>query len=97
MLKLLATPLLIGLLATPAFAESQADPSELDVDRIVRSHPDMPKRGMSMEAVRAHLGEPRRIQGPVGEPPISRWVYDDFTVFFEHERVLHSVIPRSRD
>lgn len=97
MLKLLATPLLIGLLATPALAASERDPSQLDVDRIVRSHPDMPRRGASMDTVRASLGEPRRIVGPVGEPPITRWVYDDFTVYFEHQRVLHSVIPRSND
>ncbi len=97
MLKLLATPLLIGLLAAPALAASEADPSQLDVDRIVRSHPDMPKRGVHMDAVRANLGEPNKAAGPVGEPPITRWVYDDFTVYFEHQRVLHSVIPRSND
>ncbi len=97
MLKLLATPLLIGLLATPALAASEADPSQLDVDRILRSHPDMPERGTRMDAVRAALGEPRKVVGPVGDPPITRWVYDEFTVYFEHQRVLHSVIPRSRD
>lgn len=97
MLQRLATPLLIGLLATPAFAASEADPSQLDVDRIVRSHPNMPERGTRMDAVRANLGEPNKTVGPVGEPPITRWIYDEFTVYFEHQRVLHSVIPRSRD
>ena len=29
--------------------------------------------------------------GPVGEPPITEWVYGSFRVYFEHEIVLHSI------
>jgi hypothetical protein len=49
-----------------------------------------------MDTVRARLGSPERRVGPVGEPPITRWVYERFTVFFEHDRVLHSVKRRDR-
>jgi hypothetical protein len=28
----------------------------------------------------------------VGDPPITRWVYDRFTVYFENDRVIHSVV-----
>lgn len=85
--------LVVGLLvASPTLAEPE--PGEIDVERIVRSHPDMPPRGASMDRVRSALGEPSEVNDAVGDPPITRWIYDDFTVFFEHERVLHSVRPQ---
>lgn len=51
----------------------------------------LPGRGMSMEQVENRFGTPSEKISPVGEPPISRWVYGDFTVYFEHNLVLHSV------
>ncbi|WP_226661862.1 hypothetical protein [Microbulbifer aggregans] len=48
-------------------------------------------RGKKQEFVTAELGEPLSIQGPVGEPAITRWEYADFYVYFEYERVLHVV------
>ncbi|KPK37972.1 MAG: hypothetical protein AMJ69_09735 [Gammaproteobacteria bacterium SG8_47] len=55
----------------------------------------VPQRGMSMESVEQSFGMPREKVGAVGDPPISRWVYNDFTVYFEHHLVLHSVIHKS--
>jgi len=51
----------------------------------------MPQRGMHMESVKQQFGAPETRQDPVGSPPISRWAYKDFTVYFEGNRVLHSV------
>ncbi|MFT4607933.1 MAG: hypothetical protein ACI9YO_001825 [Gammaproteobacteria bacterium] len=51
----------------------------------------MPKRGISMEAVLGKFGEPDQRFGPVGEPPITEWIYDSFRVYFEHRTVLHSI------
>ncbi len=51
----------------------------------------LPSRGMSMSQVERGWGSPSRRAGPVGRPPISRWVYDEFTVYFEHQHVIHSV------
>jgi len=53
-----------------------------------------PHRYMSMHQVRGKFGEPVNIVPWVGDPPITRWVYDDYTVYFEHDRVIHSVINR---
>jgi hypothetical protein len=53
-----------------------------------------PSRGMSMDRVRERFGEPERQEGPVGEPPISRWVYPDYNVYFERNLVLTSVLNR---
>lgn len=61
----------------------------------VQSAPDVstPARGASMEQVLAQYGDPLERHGPVGEPPISYWNYGNFVVYFEHQTVLHSVIP----
>lgn len=88
---------LLLLLPLPVLAQSaDAKPGDIDPGDIVVQVPGMPERGTSMDTVRARLGSPERRVGPVGEPPITRWVYDRFTVFFEHDRVLHSVKRRDR-
>ena len=55
---------------------------------------EMPARGMSMQAVRERFGSPQQELPAVGEPPITRWVYDRFTVYFEHHLVITSVVKR---
>ena len=57
--------------------------------------PATPTRGMSKNTVRARYGEPARRIGAVGDPPISKWIYDDFTVVFEYNLVLHAVVPKA--
>ncbi|MEP7313327.1 MAG: hypothetical protein ABI859_12140 [Pseudomonadota bacterium] len=52
---------------------------------------DKPTRGSSMQAVESHFGAPAAKHAAVGNPPISRWDYPGFSVFFEHSIVLHSV------
>jgi hypothetical protein len=52
-----------------------------------------PAHGVVMEQVLQQYGEPQQRLGPVGEPPISHWVYGDFIVYFEHQHVIHSVVP----
>ena len=47
-----------------------------------------------MDNVLAAYGEPKQCSGPVGEPPISHWVYPDFVVYYEYDRVIHAVVPR---
>ncbi|WP_105104022.1 hypothetical protein [Microbulbifer pacificus] len=48
-------------------------------------------RGKKQEQVTRELGEPLSVQGPVGAPAISRWEYGNFYVYFENDRVLHTV------
>jgi hypothetical protein len=54
----------------------------------------VPGNGMSMDQVTQRFGEPTERVGSIGDPPITRWVYDSYTVYFEHDLVLHSVIHR---
>ena len=53
-----------------------------------------PTRGMSQESVQANFGAPQSTVAAIGDPPISRWEYADFVVFFEHNLVIHSVTKR---
>ncbi len=51
-----------------------------------------PGRGMTMKTVEEKFGAPQERHEAVGQPPISRWDYPTFSVFFEHEYVIHSVV-----
>ena len=51
-----------------------------------------PRTGVSKASVKAKLGDPIAIRGPFGQPPISTWTYPDFTVYFEYDHVIHSVV-----
>ncbi len=50
-----------------------------------------PTRGMTQETVEANFGAPRDAREPIGDPPITRWEYANFVVFFEYDRVIHAV------
>lgn len=51
-----------------------------------------PERGLTQQQVESSFGSPLEKIAPVGEPPISRWVYDKYTVYFEGNYVIHSAI-----
>ena len=55
-----------------------------------------PAHGITMDAVLQQYGEPLERKGPVGEPPITHWVYTDFIVYFEYDRVIHAVVPHQK-
>lgn len=57
-----------------------------------QSSANHPARGMSMERVEAAFGAPANRVAAVGNPPITRWEYPGFVVFFENNLVLHSVV-----
>ncbi len=52
---------------------------------------ELPTNGQSMDTVKERFGIPADEKQPVGQPPISRWVYSGFTVYFEGDKVIHSV------
>ncbi len=54
-----------------------------------------PARGMTMEQVAAKFGAPVSKVPAVGSPPISRWEYQGFVVYFEADHVIHSVVAGS--
>jgi ribonucleotide monophosphatase NagD (HAD superfamily) len=50
-----------------------------------------PARGSTMQTVEAKFGAPQARHNAVGKPPITRWDYAGFSVFFENQRVIHAV------
>ena len=56
--------------------------------------PGKPTRGMTQASVQENFGAPRSTRAAVGDPPISRWEYADFVVFFEYDKVIHAVSRR---
>jgi hypothetical protein len=56
-----------------------------------------PSRGMTMNEVSTKFGAPTNKVPAVGRPPISRWEYPGFVVYFENDHVIHSVVARSCD
>lgn len=74
-------------------AEEIRVPVGAQVDRNQAKFPDT---GMSQDSVRNSWGAPLEIQGPVGQPPITQWHYQDFVVYFENDRVIHSVLKQNR-
>jgi hypothetical protein len=53
-----------------------------------------PVRGTTQAQVESKYGSPVSKKAAVGDPPISRWEYQDFTVYFEYDRVIHAVLKR---
>jgi hypothetical protein len=86
--KLLA--LLIGCaIAGGATAETVIIDGQVQLEQ---SSVARPGRGITMHDVEAKFGTPERRYPAVGKPPITRWDYPSFSVFFEYNRVVHSVV-----
>lgn len=56
------------------------------------THISKPHRGQSKEQVEQQHGEPVQRFAARGHPPISRWEYPGFIVYFEHGHVIHAVL-----
>ena len=80
-----------------AASGAQADTLLLDGIEVDRQTDQMrPRPGMSMTAVESAYGAPAQRHSAVGgaaaeHPPITRWDYPSFSVYFEHDRVIHAV------
>lgn len=86
--------LLTGLMPHLARADVLNIPSPAEAAATI----DKPAKGSTMTAVERHYGAPLKKYPAVGgghpqQPPITRWDYAGFTVFFEHDHVVDAVIP----
>ncbi len=71
-----------------------ADVLKIDGKRVVAKD-NTPTRGMNKSQVKQRYGAPVSKKGAVGQPPISSWDYGNYTVYFEYDKVLHSVVRRN--
>jgi hypothetical protein len=62
-----------------------------DQVQLRESQTPTPHRGTTMSDVEKRFGAPANRHATVGEPPITRWDYNGFAVFFERDRVIHAV------
>jgi hypothetical protein len=85
------TKWLLSAVAALAFTGG-ASAEELKTATPSQSTVSVPHSGLTMEKVEAEFGTPSKRVPAVGEPPIARWEYPSFTVYFEHERVIHTVV-----
>ena len=94
---LMLLPLSIALFASGATGAQEAVRKDvLLIDRMAKTaHLSVPVNGLTMDQVIQKFGEPANRYSAVGDPPIARWVYENFTVYFEYQRVIHSVINRA--
>jgi hypothetical protein len=82
--------LLIGCaIAGGAGAETVVVDGQVQVEQTAVSRPG---KGTTMHEVEAKFGQPEKRYSAVGKPPITRWDYPSFSVFFEFNRVVHSVV-----
>jgi len=90
----LASWVVLGLLATSvppaARAADEPAPSAAATTEVAR-----PGNGMKMSDVESRFGAPASRHEAVGEPPITRWDYPAFAVFFERDLVLHAVLAQT--
>ena len=76
--------------ATPALAETLSTDTGNPA-----AAADSPHRGSTMTQVESQYGAPTNRHAAVGTPPITRWDYPQFSVYFENDRVLHAVLAKS--
>jgi hypothetical protein len=57
---------------------------------------ELPTNGMKQPDVRSRFGGPAAESAPVGDPPISRWDYDGWSVYFEYDLVLFTVLHKGQ-
>lgn len=87
--------LLLGLAGTAA-PPAHADNLLLQRVREERGM-HLPARGLTMAQVERRYGAPLRRLAPRGggsarQPVIHRWEYSDYIVYFDRDRVIHSVL-----
>lgn len=85
--------LLLGGLAAAGTAPSPSAAQTLEMTPAptARVPGTLPDRGQNMAAVEARFGAPASRSAAVGQPPITRWSYPNFTVYFEYDHVVHTV------
>ncbi len=89
--------LLALVMLLPALPAAYADVLEMP-DAGLSTPVSKPSKGSTMKTVLQQFGAPTTKRAPVGggskhQPPITRWDYPGFSVFFENNHVVDAVVP----
>ena len=87
--RILLVVLLAGAMSAAATAATRVVDGRL---QLVPSTVPRPHRSQTMRQVEQRFGAPERRYPAVGRPPITRWDYPAFSVYFEYNRVVHAVV-----
>ena len=75
---------------------STANSDVLMIQRLQSSQKlDLPLKGTTMNKVESTYGKALSIKGPIGDPPITTWEYENFSVYFEYQHVIHTVAHKA--
>ena len=84
--------IIVALWCLISAAEEINIPIPLGQQSLELQNTPRPSHGMMQSQVRTQFGEPLEQTTPVGRPPITRWDYDIFSVYFEYDHVIHTVL-----
>lgn len=89
--------LLLTLLPTLSFSSiANAEVIEIPVGQQSADHNiTLPNRYSDKQTVLSEYGEPLYRSEATGTPPIIRWDYEGFSVYFEYDHVIHAVIKHT--
>lgn len=93
------TSLVFGVATAPADTTSnvQTNGTVLEMQRsdadVSGAALNLPPRGTTKDEVLAEYGQPVKKHPAVGDPPITRWDYGQFSMYFEYNLFLHAVVP----
>lgn len=87
-MKRISTLLCLAILS---ISHVQAEVLRIPISQQGAVRTSMSAHGDQQAQVLQQFGEPRVRHQSVGQPPISRWDYPGFSVYFEHSTVINSV------
>ena len=91
---------LLAFASTASAQQREVVGDTLLVERVQAEPGNLPSRGLTMAQVEARFGAPAQRLDPRGGqkrdwPPIHRWVYPGYTVYFERTRVIDVVLNKA--
>lgn len=85
------TRIVLAFMLALAFQAISAD--VLIIDEVRQAgRMDLPANGQSKADIEAKFGSPTQKTSTVGDPPISSWKYNTYSVYFEYDLVLFTVL-----
>lgn len=88
---------LMSILVAVSFPAGSAFADVLLIEEVRQAeNMELPRNGMNSSEVAARFGEPSKKHAPVGDPPITRWDYPRWSVYFEYDLVLFTVLEKGQ-